>query len=58
MLVEVQGSMDPNSPLWVNLNLALRQFADTADSLGQLSDYLQENPSALLRGKYVPSDSK
>ena len=36
MLVEVQASLDPNSPLWVNLNLALEQFADTAQSLGQL----------------------
>ncbi|HEV3384427.1 MAG TPA: MlaD family protein [Gemmata sp.] len=58
MLLEVQASLDPNSPLWVNLNLALTQFADTADSLGQLSDYLQQNPSALIRGRYVPSDSK
>jgi paraquat-inducible protein B len=58
MLVEVQTSLDPNSPMWVNLNLALTQFTDTADSLGQLSDYLQQNPSALLRGKYIAGDSK
>ena len=23
MLIEVQATLDPNSPLWVNLNLAL-----------------------------------
>jgi paraquat-inducible protein B len=58
MLVEVQASLDPGSPLWVNLNLALAQFTDTAQSFGQLSDYLQQNPSALVRGRYVPDSSK
>ena len=47
MLVEVQATLDPNSPLWVNLNLALAQFTDTAQSVSQLTDYLQQNPSAL-----------
>src|SRR5450755_2665048 len=36
MLIEVQASLDPNSPVWVNLNLALAQFTDTAQSFGQL----------------------
>jgi paraquat-inducible protein B len=58
MLTEVQASLDPNSPVWVNLNLALVQFTDTAQSFGQLSDYLQQNPSALVRGRYVPDSSK
>jgi paraquat-inducible protein B len=51
MLIEVQGTLDPSSPLWVNLNLALSQFTETARSFGDLSDYLQQNPSALVRGK-------
>ena len=57
MLTEVQGSLDPNSPLWVNLNLALSQFTDTAQSVSQLTDYLQQNPSALVRGRYVSDHS-
>ena len=57
MLVEVQASLDPNSPLWVNLNFALAEFADTAQSVSQLTDYLQQNPSALVRGRYVPDHS-
>jgi len=57
MLVEVQASLDPNSPLWVNLNFALTEFADTAQSVSQLTDYLQQNPSALIRGRYVPEHS-
>ncbi len=57
MLIEVQATLDPNSPLWVNLNLALGQFADTAQSVTQLTDYLQQNPSALVRGRYVSDRS-
>jgi paraquat-inducible protein B len=58
MLAVVQASLDPDSPLWVNLNFALEQFSDTAQSLGQLSDYLQQNPSALVRGRYISDHSK
>ncbi len=57
LLLEVQATLDPNSPLWVNLNLALAEFADTAQSVSQLTDYLQQNPSALIRGRYVPEHS-
>jgi paraquat-inducible protein B len=58
MLVGVQATLDPGSPLWVNLNLALAQFTETAQSFGQLSDYLQQNPSALVRGRYISDSSK
>jgi paraquat-inducible protein B len=58
VLIQVRASIDPDSPVWVNLNLALTQFADTADSLSQLTEYLQQNPSALVRGKYVSDDAK
>ena len=57
MLVEVQATLDPNAPVWVNLNLALGEFADTAQSVTQLTDYLQQNPSALVRGRYVSDHS-
>ena len=57
MIVDVHATLDPNSPLWVNLNLALTGFADTAQSINQLTDYLQQNPSALVRGRYVPEHS-
>jgi len=57
MLVEVQATLDPTSPLWVNLNVALTEFTETAQSVSQLTDYLQQNPSALIRGRYVPEHS-
>ncbi len=52
-LLDVQDALDPESPLAVRLNLALEQITETARSVGDLSDYLRRNPSALVRGKYV-----
>jgi len=52
-LHEVQGALDPDSALSIRLNLALEQMTATARSIGDLSDYLRRNPSALIRGKYV-----
>jgi paraquat-inducible protein B len=52
-LLEVQGTLNPDSPIAIRLNLALEQMTETARSIGDLSDYLRRNPSALIRGKYV-----
>ena len=57
-LHEVRSSLDPDSPLSVNLNAALDQLTDTTRSIGELTDYLQRNPSALVRGKYVPEKDR
>ena len=53
VLVDLQSTLDPESPLAVNLNGTLEQLNYTARSLGELSDYLQRNPSAVIRGKYT-----
>ena len=53
-LVQLQAALDADSPLAVNLNQALEQFADTTQAIEELTDYLQRNPAALVRGKYVP----
>ncbi len=57
-LLEVRSNLDPDSPLSVNLNAALDQLADTTRSIEQLTDYLQRNPAALVRGKYVPEKDR
>lgn len=57
-LGELKSSLDPDSPLSVNLNAALDQLTDTTRSIGELTDYLQRNPSALIRGKYVPAKDR
>src|SRR5208337_4913791 len=57
-LLEVRSTLEPDSPLSVNLNTALDQLADTTRSSGELTDYLQRNPGALVRGKYVPEKDR
>jgi paraquat-inducible protein B len=56
-LLQLQATLDPDSPLAVRLNQALDQFSDTAQSIGELTDYLQQNPSSLVRGRYVPDQA-
>lgn len=57
-LVDLQSTLDPDSPLVVNLNRALEQMTDTMRSVGELSDYLQRNPASLVRGRYVPDNQR
>jgi paraquat-inducible protein B len=57
-LVSLQQTLDPNSPLAVHLNQTLDSLTETAQSLGEFTDYLQRNPGALLRGRYVPDKDK
>ena len=57
-LVQLQAMLDSDSPLAVNLNQALEQFSDTAQAIEQLTDYMQRNPAALIRGKYVPEKDR
>jgi paraquat-inducible protein B len=57
-LLEVKSNLDPDSPLSVNLNAALEELADTTRSIAELTDYLQRNPAALVRGKYVPEKDR
>jgi paraquat-inducible protein B len=57
-LVSLQQTLDPNSPLAVHLNQTLDQLSDTGRSLEEFADYLQRNPSSLIRGRYVPDKDK
>ncbi|HYL58829.1 MAG TPA: MlaD family protein [Candidatus Acidoferrales bacterium] len=57
-LLELQSTLEPDSPLSVHLNEALDQLADTTRSVEQLTNYLQRNPAALIRGKYVPEKDR
>jgi paraquat-inducible protein B len=58
VLVSLQQTLDPNSPLAVHLNQTLESLTETSQSLGEFADYLHRNPGALLRGKYVPDKDK
>ena len=52
-LLSLQQTLDPDSPLAVHLNQTLDSLTETSRSLGEFTDYLQRNPSALVRGRYV-----
>ena len=57
-MVDLQSTLDPDSPLAVHLNETLDQLTETTRSIGDFTDYLQRNPSAVIRGKYVPEKDK
>jgi paraquat-inducible protein B len=57
-LVTLQQGLDPDAPLIVHLNQALESLDQTLRSMGELADYLQRNPAALIRGRYVSGESK
>lgn len=49
----LQASLGPDSPLIYQSGQALHQVSDAARSMRELTDYLQRNPSALVRGRSV-----
>jgi phospholipid/cholesterol/gamma-HCH transport system substrate-binding protein len=52
-LVAVQSTLGPGSPVDYQLTQTLEQTGDAARSLRQLADYLQRNPSSVIRGRYA-----
>jgi len=56
-LAQVQETFAPDTPLSYELTKALEDVSSASAAIRQLADYLQRNPSALVRGKYV-SDGK
>jgi paraquat-inducible protein B len=52
----LQASLAPNSPLTYRLDLALENFAEASSAIRELTDFLQRNPSAIVRGKYVSEE--
>ncbi|MGD0076818.1 MAG: MlaD family protein [Candidatus Binataceae bacterium] len=56
-LASAQLLVSPSSPMTHKIDLTLEELAEASRSIHDLADYLQRNPGALIRGKYV-SDSK
>jgi paraquat-inducible protein B len=57
-LAEVRGAFDnmeamlePGSPITVRLESVLAEMGETARALRILAEFLEQNPSALIRGK-------
>jgi paraquat-inducible protein B len=53
MLANLRAVIEPGSPVLTNLERSLYEISIAAAALAELADYLQQNPSALLRGKDV-----
>lgn len=51
MLTNLRAVVEPGSPLLTNLEKSLYEISIAAAAMAELADYLQQNPSALLRGK-------
>jgi paraquat-inducible protein B len=51
-LDRIQSGLQPDAPLIYRANEALQNVSAAARSLRELSDYLQRNPSAIVRGRY------
>jgi paraquat-inducible protein B len=51
-LDHIQAGLGPDAPLVYRANQALENVSAAARSLRELGDYLQRNPSAIVRGRY------
>ncbi len=52
-LGDLRTDLAPGSPLNYQLITALEDLSDASRSIRDLADYLQRNPSAVVRGKYA-----
>jgi paraquat-inducible protein B len=52
-LTEVNGTLDPDSPVGYQVVHTLENMSEASRAVTALADYLQRNPSALVRGKAI-----
>ncbi len=56
-MAQMQATFEPGTPLNFELTKALEDVSSASTAVRQLAEYLQRNPSALVRGRYE-SDGK
>jgi ABC-type transporter Mla subunit MlaD len=54
-LLDLQRVLEPESPFAYDLERSLERLGGAADSIRNLADYLDRNPSALIRGRAADS---
>jgi paraquat-inducible protein B len=47
----MEAMLEPGSPITVRLESVLAEMGETARALRILAEFLEQNPSALIRGK-------
>jgi paraquat-inducible protein B len=50
-LAAARAALDPESPTLIRLQETMKDLSGAAQSLQSLTDYLDRNPGALLRGR-------
>lgn len=55
-MADLQTAIAPDSTLRYRVDTALDNLSEASSAIRQLADYLQRNPSAVVRGKYVPDN--
>lgn len=48
---DLNGSLEPDSPLGYQIGRTLQSVTEASQAMAALADYLQRNPSAIVRGK-------
>jgi paraquat-inducible protein B len=56
--VEAKTILDPASPITYQLSKTLQDISGAARSTRELADFLQRNPSAIIRGRAVSQDRR
>jgi paraquat-inducible protein B len=51
VLGDAGGLLEPESPLFIRFERAMTDLSDASRALRDLADYLERNPSALIRGR-------
>jgi paraquat-inducible protein B len=51
-------TLDPASPITYQLNKALEEISGAARSTHELADFLERNPSAVIRGRAVSQNGR
>jgi paraquat-inducible protein B len=51
----LRAGLAPDSPLAYRLSVALDNLSEASSGIRELTDYLQRNPSAIVRGRYSES---
>jgi len=57
-MADLQTAVAPGSPLAYRLDVTLDNLSEASGAIRQLADYLQRNPSALVRGRYAPDNNQ
>jgi len=55
-LTDLQSTIRPGSPFSYQLNETVEEMGDASRSIRELADFLERDPSAVVRGKYAPAN--